>query len=135
MYLEEILSRDETFQVTIAVSPNTSKLTRQNATQSRGAGKVGGTRKKKDEGDRLQAFKARVLSKHGDRAEVINKSSVKYLYQENCKKVLCKEFNMQNFDTHVNLGHKSKKKQGGDIRMLLTMIGQTQDENADKQDS
>ena len=42
---------------------------------------------------------------------------------------------MQNFDTHINLGHKNKKKQGGDIRMLLTMIGQIKDINADKQDS
>ena len=112
-----------------------AKLTRQNVSPSRPAGKVGGTRKKKDEGDRLQAFKARVLSKHGDRAEVINKTSIKCLYHENCKKVLCKEFNIQNFDTHVNLGHKNKKKQGGDIRMLLTMIGQIKDNNADKQDS
>ena len=113
---------------------NTAKLTRQNATPSRAAGKVDGTRKKKDEGDRLQAFKAQMLSKHGDRVEVINKTSIKCLYQENYKKVLYKEFNMQNFDTYVNFGHKSKKKRG-DIRMLLTMIGQTQDENADKQDS
>ena len=125
LYLEEILSRDETFQVTIAVSPNTAKLTPQNATLSRAAGKVGDTRKKKDEGDRLQAFKAQVLSKHGDRAEVINKTSIKCLYQENCKKVLHKKFDMQKFDTDVSLGHKSKKKQGGDIRMLLTTIGQT----------
>ena len=85
--------------MTIAVSSNTAKLTRQNATPSRAAGKVGGTRKKKDEGDRLQAFKTRVPSKHEHRAEVINKTSIKCLCQENYKKVLFKEFNMQNFDT------------------------------------
>ena len=60
--MRSVLSRDETFQVTIAVSSNTAKLTRQNATPSRAAGKVGGTRKMKDEGDRLQAFKTRVTT-------------------------------------------------------------------------
>ena len=117
---KSVLSRDKTLQVTIAVSSNTAKLTRQNATPSRAAGKVGGTRKKKDGGDRLQAFKTRMPSKHGQRAEVLNKTSIKCLYQENYKKILCKEFHMQNFDTHVNLGHNlEQQKARGDIRMLL----------------
>ena len=64
-----------------------------------------------------------------------SRSDKQNLYQENCKKVLCKEFNMQNFDTHVNLGHKSKKKQGGDYPDAFDDDWPDPDENADKQDS
>ena len=113
---------------------NTAKLTRQNATPSRAAGKVDGTRKKKDEGDRLQAFKAQMLSKHGDRVEVINKPLSNACIKKTTKKYYVKSSICRTLTPMSIFGHKSKKKRG-DIRMLLTMIGQTQDENADKQDS
>ena len=51
--------------------------------------------------ERLRTFRARALAKHGDKAEVLNKTTVKCHYQSCQKKITRKEFNLQNFDGHI----------------------------------
>lgn len=80
---------------------------------------------------RMATFKARVLNKHGCKAEVVSKNTLKCLYDRCGKQVACKEFNQQNFDTHVKLCHSSKH-QGSDIRLMLTLIAQNEEKAAEE---
>ena len=85
------------------------------------------------EEQRLKTFRARVFSKHGTNAEVSDKTTITCFYDHCGKKISCKQFNKQNFDTHVQFCHTSKKKtDSADIRLLLTMIGQSEREKNNK---
>lgn len=142
IYLEEKLEkREERFEARMQVKAGVASLTRQLqvGTSSNGNEKSTTRKNKMTDGERLNTFRARALAKHGDKAEIVNKTTAKCQYDQSCqKKITCKEFNLQNFDRHVELCHASKKSFGTDIRMLLTMIGQNSkkasEENEDRQD-
>lgn len=86
--------------------------------------------------DRLARFKARVLEKHGDKADVECATAIRCLYPACTRKVMCKKYNQQNFNTHVLLCHSDDQGvKSQDIRsMFLTMIAQDQrDKNENEQ--
>ena len=85
------------------------------------------------EEQRIKTFRARVLNKHGTNVKVLSKTTIKCLYDRCGKKISCKEFNQQNFDTHVKLCHASKKSHGLDITLLLTLIGQSEKDATEKE--
>ena len=87
------------------------------------------------EEQRLKTFRARVLNKHGTNADVFNKTTITCKYDHRRKVISCKEFNQQNFDTHVKFCHASKKNPASDIRLLLTLIGQSEKEESDGEQS
>ena len=85
------------------------------------------------EEQRLKKFRARVLTKHGTNATVSDKTTIICSYDQCGKKISCKQLNQQNFDTHVKFCHKSKEKSGSaDIRLLLMMIGQSEQEQREE---
>lgn len=141
IYLEEKLQkREERFEARIKVKADVASLTRQLQVATSGSDNEKPTKRKKmTDDERLTTLRARALTKHGDRAEIVNKTTVKCQYDQSCqKKITCKEFNLQNLDRHVELCHASKKSSGTDIHMLLTMIAQNSkketEDNDDKQD-
>jgi len=146
IYLEEKLEkREECFEARVQVKAGVASQTRQlqvavSSIEYSSGNETSAKRKNKmTDDERLQTFRARALAKHSDKAEIINKTTVKCQYDHSCqKKITCKEFNLQNFDRHIELCHASNKSFGTDIRMLLTMIGQNDkkatEENNDKHD-
>ena len=129
IYLEEKLEKnDESFKAQIEVTALRASSTKQlSASLNSGSSKNARCKTKNTltEEQRLKTFRARVLNKHGTNAEVFNSSTITCLYDRCGKKISCKQFNQQNFDTHVKFCHSSKKTAGRDIRLLLTMIGQS----------
>lgn len=68
---------------------------------------------------------------HGTNAA--DKTTITCSYDQCGKKISCKQFNQQNFDTHIKFWHTSKKKHGSaDIRLLLTMIRQSEQEQREE---
>lgn len=124
IYLEEQVTKDhEEFKAVIRVNKKIALATEKLKVSELDKSHPRKYNKKSDD-KRLQAFRNRVLAKHGEKTEVINKTTIKCLYDSCKKNVLCKEYNMQNFDKHVDSCHSAKQRFGPDIRMLLTMIGQ-----------
>ncbi|XP_028514452.1 uncharacterized protein LOC114574925 [Exaiptasia diaphana] len=130
IYLEKKVTKiKECFKASIQVESKKAALTREvtDAVLNRTDTSKEKGRKKRRVEERLEEFCARVLSKHGDKAKVINKGTVQCLYEKSCNKnVACKEYNIQNFEKHVKSCHSSKTTHGEDIRMLLTLIAQNQ---------
>lgn len=80
----------------------------------------------KETADRLARFKARVLEKHCDKADVECATAIRCLYPECTRRVMCKKYNAQNFNTHVILCHSEGVKSKDIKSMFLTMIAQDQ---------
>lgn len=109
-------------QVKIGAAPLTWQL--QEAASSSSIEKSANRKNKMTVNERLKTFHAKALAKHGDKAKLVGKTTLKCQYdQSRQKKITCRAFNLQNFDRHVELCHASKKSFGTDIHMLLTKIG------------
>ena len=134
IYLEKTVPQiKECFKASIQVESKKAALTREvtDAVLKRGDTNQKRDTKKRPEEERLEQFCARVLSKHGDKAKVINKGTVQCLDEKSCNKnIACREFNIQNFEKHVKSFHSSKNTHGEDIRLLLTLIAQNQEKTA-----
>lgn len=131
IYLEETLSKtEESFKARIEVTAVRASCTKE-LSESFNDGSAQKEKLKRKtaltEEQRFKTFRARLLNKHGTNVEVLSKTTIKCLYDRCGKKISCKEFNQQNFDTHVKLCHASKKSHGSDIRLLLTLIGQSEE--------
>lgn len=137
IFLEEKLPKvEESFKAQIEVTPAQASSTKE-LSKSLNAGSSHSARSKTKstltEEQRLKTFRARVLNKHGTNAAVSDKNTITCSYDQCGKKTSCKQFNQQNFDTHVKFCHTSKKKSGSaDIRLLLTMIGQSEQEQREE---
>ena len=83
--------------------------------------------------ERLEAFKARLLSIHGTKATVIDEKTILCNYPACHLKVSCKSYNSQSFDLHVSRAKHSKLNNNKILKkMFLTMMAQAQhnDDNA-----
>ena len=77
--------------------------------------------------ERLEAFKARILSTHGTKAMVIDEKTILCNYPACHLKVSCKSYNSQNFDLHVSRAKHSKLNNNKNLKkMFLTMMAQAQ---------
>ncbi|KAL9958851.1 hypothetical protein ACROYT_G035921 [Oculina patagonica] len=84
IYLEEKLEkREERFEAQMQVKAGVASLTRQLqvGTTTNGNEKSTNRKNKMTDDERLNTFRARALAKHGEKAEIVNKTTAKCLYE------------------------------------------------------